>query len=99
MLAVCSALAIAVEPSLSALRATAAFTGAARFALISDMAARSGSSSPASSFSSSWVSWRYCWMSSDMRVLLAVGLGDRGRLLRVGVRDRVVGRDVQRERR
>ena len=44
-----------LEPSESALSATAALTGAATLALMSDIAARSGSSSPASSLSSSRV--------------------------------------------
>src|SRR3954471_14440575 len=92
------ALAYAVEPSDRTFAATAALTGAATFALRSDMAARSGSSSPAISFSSSRVSWRYCWMSSVIDNASLVGLRDRGRLLRVRVGDRVVRRHVQRQR-
>src|SRR2546423_1302104 len=56
MFAVCSALAIAAELSLSAFSATAALTGAATFALMSDIAARSGSSSPSVRLSSSSLS-------------------------------------------
>src|SRR5947207_3000734 len=96
MVAVCSAFAIATEPSESALSATAAFTGAATLALMSDMAARSGNSSPAISLSSSRVRGLYsCGLCSVMFDLLA-GLVDGRRLLGVRVRDRVVGCDVQR---
>src|SRR2546423_2887628 len=49
----CCALATAVESSLRTLRAAAAFTGAATFASIRDIAWRSGSSSPSCSSSSS----------------------------------------------
>src|SRR5437764_879058 len=56
----CCAFAMAVEPSLSAFSATAALIGAAMFALTSDIAARSGNSSPASVLSSSFVSFLYC---------------------------------------
>src|SRR5439155_2073035 len=56
---VCWAFATAVELSLSTLSATAALIGAAMFALISDIAARSGSGSPASLSSSSRVSALY----------------------------------------
>src|SRR3954447_14909189 len=98
MLAVCSALAYATELSDSTFAATAAFTGAARFALISDIAARSGSSSPASSVSSSRVSGRCArgLFSAMVMILLwfpvgrSVGLGDVRRLLRVRDRGRVV---------
>src|SRR2546421_11116476 len=90
---VCAAFAYAVALSERTFAATAAFTGMAMFALISDIAARSGSSSPASSLSSSGVTFRY---SSAMPNLLAVGLCDGGRLLGVRVRDRVVARHVQR---
>src|ERR671914_252002 len=92
----CTAFAYAIEPSERTFAATAAFTGAARFALMSDIAARSGSSSPASASSSSRVSWRYSSFSSVMRSALVV-LDDRGRLLGVRVGDRVVRRDVQRQ--
>src|SRR3954470_4868356 len=95
----CSAFAYAVDPSLSAFSATAALIGAARFALISDIAARSGSSSPASSFSSSRVSGLY-WISS-----LNADHSSRSGLLADGVvldgaraRDRVVGQHVERGR-
>src|SRR5205807_2114789 len=67
-------------------------TGIARFALISDIAARSGSSSPARAFSSSRDSFRYSSAILD----LLVTLGDRGRLLRVRVRDRVVAQHIER---
>src|SRR5215208_5698523 len=67
--AVCSAFAYATELSLSTLSATAALMGAATFALISDIAARSGNSSPASAFSSSRVSFLY---SSLIALLLSV---------------------------
>src|SRR3954468_5785878 len=102
MFAVCSALANATELSDSTFAATAALTGAARFALISDIAARSGSSSPASSVSSSRVSGRYsCGLFSAISVFLpidpSVGLVDVRRLLRVGDRDRAVGDGVQRD--
>src|SRR4051812_50021099 len=66
MLPVCCAFAYAIELSLRTFAATAALIGAARLALISDMAARSGSSSPASSLSSSRVSGLY-WSSSGLR--------------------------------
>src|SRR5918992_4430027 len=55
MSAVCSAMATAVEWSDRTLAARARFTGAAMFALISDMAARSGRGSPARASSSSRV--------------------------------------------
>src|SRR3954452_349481 len=106
MLAVCSALAYATELSDSTFAATAAFTGAARFALMSDIAARSGSSSPASSVSSSRVSGRYsCGLFSAMVMILpwfpvdpsVVGLGDVRRLMRVRERGRVVRDRVQRD--
>src|SRR5947207_9498846 len=95
MFAVCCAFAIAVELSLSAFSATAAFTGAATFALISDIAARSGSSSPASWLSSSRESWRYssCFFLPMLSSLVA--LVDRGLLRSVGVRDRAVREDVR----
>src|SRR5512133_1707613 len=95
MLAVCSAFAIAVESSLSAFSATAAFTGAATLALMSDIAARSGSSSPARALSSSRDSWRYSSCFLPMLSSL-VALVDRGVLGRVGVGDRPVREDVRR---
>ena len=55
----CCAFAYAIELSLATLSAAARLTGAATFALISDMAARSGSSSPAMALSSSRVSALY----------------------------------------
>src|ERR671933_633622 len=89
---VCCAFAYATEPSLSTVSASAALTGAATFALISDIAARSGSSSPASWLSSSRDSFRYSSHTySSLR-----RLRDVAGLLRVRVRDRVVARDVQR---
>src|SRR2546421_743208 len=96
----CCAFAYATELSERMLAATAAFTGAARFALMSDIAARSGSSSPASSFSSSRVRLRYsCGVWSVTSCLLLLGaLGDVPGLLRVGVGDRVVARHVERDR-
>src|SRR2546423_2290492 len=95
MLAVCSAFAIAVELSLRTFSATAAFTGAATFALISDIAARSGSSSPASVLSSSRLSCLYssCFFLPMCASLVA--LVDRGGLRCVGVRNRVVREDVR----
>src|SRR3954470_2076864 len=85
------AFAYAIELSDRTFAATAALTGAARFALISDMAARSGNSSPASSLSSSRVSFRY---SSAIRASL-VALVDRGLLHRVRVGGRAVREDVR----
>src|SRR5437763_6777309 len=58
---VCCAFAYATELSLSTLSAAARLIGAATFALISDIAARSGSSSPAIAFNSSRVSCLYSW--------------------------------------
>src|ERR671933_848131 len=89
----CCAFAYASELSESAFSATAAFTGAATFALISDIAARSGSSSPASSFSSSRVSFRYSSVISAPS--LEVALVDRRLLRRIRVRDRAVREDVR----
>src|SRR6266576_5734042 len=92
----CTALAYATELSERTLAATAALIGAATFALISDIAARSGSSSPASSLSSSCVRLRYSWGLLPMwRLLSLVGLRDVGGLLRVGIRGRAVAQDVQ----
>src|SRR3954454_16938855 len=95
MLAVCSALAYVTELSDSTLAATAAFTGAARFALMSDIAARSGSASPASSSSSSRLSLRYSTFSVMPDLLALVRLVDVDVLSGVRVRDRVVARDVE----
>src|SRR3954468_15370436 len=89
----CVAFAYAVEPSLRAFNATAALIGAATFAFTSDIAARSGSSSPAIALSSSCVSFRY---SSDMFPPVLVALVDVADvLLGVRVRDRVVAGHVQ----
>src|SRR6266550_3046623 len=92
----CSAFAYAMELSLATLSAAARFTGAATFALISDIAARSGSSSPASVLSSSRVSARY----SDCSLIeaLLVPLRDVAGLLRIRVRDRIVREDIRRDR-
>src|SRR5437868_13374879 len=87
---VCCAFAYAIELSLATFSAAATLIGATTFAFTSDIAARSGSSSPASSFSSSRVSLRY----SDMRDLL-VGLVDVPGLGRVRVGDRVVREHVR----
>src|SRR4051812_15538900 len=89
-----TAFAYAIEPSEATFSARAALIGAATLALISDIAARSGSSSPASSLSCSRVSfWNCC--SSDTRDPSYVRLVDRGGLSRVGVRDRAVREDVR----
>src|SRR3982750_3012415 len=109
--AVCSAFAYATELSERTFAASAKLIGAATFALISDIAARSGSSSPAISFSSSRVSALYCCcccscsairasFASSVRALRAelVALLDRRRLLGVGVGDRVVAQHVEGER-
>src|SRR2546423_10581466 len=93
----CCAFAYATELSERMLAATAAFTGAARFALMSDIAARSGSSSPASSLSSSRVRLRYScgvWSVTSC-LLLLVALRDVAGLLRIRVGDRVVREDVR----
>src|ERR1041385_7053857 len=87
---VCSAFAYATELSLATLSAAARLIGATTFAFTSDIAARSGSSSPASSFSSSRVSLRYSLMS--------VPLVDVSGLCRIRVRDRAVREDVCRDR-
>src|SRR3954451_9420602 len=89
------ALAYATELSDRTLAATAALTGIARLALISDMAARSGSSSPASSVSSSRVRGLYC---SVIAVSPLDRLRDVARLRRIGDRRRVVGQGVERDR-
>src|SRR4051794_31676287 len=95
--AVCCAFAYAIELSERTFSATAALIGAATFALMSDIAARSGSSSPASSFSSSRVRLLYsCGVSDTSRSSLWVDLLDAAALLRVRVGDRVVARHVQR---
>src|SRR5437588_6311511 len=92
----CWALAYAIEWSERTFAAIAALIGAATFALISDIAARSGSSSPASSLSSSRVSVRYSCGVVSLIVRLLVPLRDVPGLLRVRVGDRVVREDVQR---
>src|SRR5439155_6231322 len=97
---VCWAFATAVELSLSTLSATAALIGAATFALMSDIAARSGSGSPASLSSSSRDSARYsCGSPVIVRLLLRVPLVDRRLLHCARIRRRVVGQDVRRDRR
>src|SRR4051812_3759294 len=97
MSAFCVAFAYATELSLATFSAAARFTGAATFALISDIAARSGSSSPARLFSSSRVSGWYCSISSAIGSLLLVGLADVAGLRGVGIRDRVVRQHVRRD--
>src|SRR5919199_231169 len=94
MVTFCSAFAYAIELSLATLSAAARLIGAATFALIRDIAARSGSSSPASAFSSSRVSFRY---SSLIEPPLG-GLVDRSVLRGVRIGDRPVGEDVRRDR-
>src|SRR5439155_21928270 len=101
MLPVCSAFAYASELSERTFAATAALIGAAMFALISDIAARSGSSSPAMALSSSRDSWRYSATSFFFFpiscLLRRLGrLSDVAGLLRVRVCDRVVAQHVQR---
>src|SRR5919197_6495822 len=87
-----------MAPSDRTLAATAAFTGIAMFALIRDIAARSGSSSPASCSSSSRVTLRYsCTSATWLSFRRLVALRNVARLLRVRVCDRVVARDVQRD--
>src|SRR5919198_496327 len=93
----CTAFAYATELSERTFAAIAALIGAATFALISDMAARSGSSSPARALSSSRVSCLYCSCSLPMCSSLRVALVDRCRLRRVGVRDCVVRKHVGRD--
>src|ERR687887_536268 len=92
----CTAFAYATELSERTFAAIAALIGAATFALMSDMAARSGSSSPAMALSSSRVSCLYSACFRPMRASLRVALVDRCRLSRVGVRDRVVREHVRR---
>src|SRR5919198_6577983 len=94
--AVCCAFAYATEPSERTFAAIAALIGAATFALISDIAARSGSSTPASAFSSSCVSVLYS--SSAICVLLQVALVDRCLLRRIGGGGRAVRKHIRRER-
>src|ERR671930_1933035 len=101
MVTFCSAFAYAMELSLATLSAAARLIGAATLALISDIAARSGSGSPASASSSSRLSVRYSCIASVMSVspqLRLIALVDRCRLRRVRVGDRVVREDVRRER-
>src|SRR5919198_1164105 len=97
---VCTALAYATELSERTFSATAALIGAAMFALISDIAARSGSSSPAIALSSSRVSCLYSgcspmWFPPPW---LLGRLVDRDVLRRAGDGGGVVGQDVRRER-
>src|SRR5919204_52289 len=99
MVTSCSAFAYASELSLSTFNAIAAFTGAATFALMSDIAARSGSGSPAIFSSSSRESLWYCsWVLPMSRNLPSrlVALVDVDVLLGVGVSDRVVAGHVER---
>src|SRR5947207_2655278 len=98
---VCCAFAYATELSLSTFSATAALIGAATFALISDIAARSGSSSPAIAFSSSRDSCLYscCSPISSSFAACLVGLVVVRVLDRVRLRGRVVREHVRRDRR
>src|SRR5204863_457559 len=89
---VCSAFAYATELSERTFAATAALIGAAMFALIRDIAARSGSSSPASASRSSRVSFLYC---SSLIYPSLVALLDIRVLARVGIRDRAVRQHVR----
>src|SRR5215212_2448949 len=103
--AVWVALAYATESSLATFSASAALIGAATFAFTSDIAARSGSGSPASVSSSSRVSGVYCVSLLLMRITspwwsCARGLHalrDRGALRGVGVGDGAVREDVGRQ--
>src|SRR5438045_7581947 len=101
MLPVCCAFAYASELSERTFAATAALIGAAMFALISDIAARSGSSSPAIALSSSRLSCRYSvsfFFLPMWNLLRRLGrLRDVAGLLRVRVRDGVVAENVQRD--
>src|SRR3954454_24749149 len=97
MSAVCVAFAYAIEPSDATFSARAALIGAATLALISDIAARSGNSSPASSLSCSRVSfWNVSFSAtgdpSEVRLV------DRGLLRGVGVRNCAVREDVRGDR-
>src|SRR5437773_617546 len=96
---VCCAFAYATELSLSTFSATAALIGAATFALTRDIAARSGSSSPAIALSSSWVSCLYSWGWLPMRSssFALRRLVDRDLLLGVRPGDRTVRQDVGRD--
>src|SRR5947209_19973993 len=86
----CCATAMAVELSERMLAARARFTGAAMLALTIDIAARSGSSSPASSSSSSRLNglysscslliWLLLFVGSPVGVRLISGLCGAGRL-------------------
>src|SRR5437588_3819519 len=86
-----------MELSERTLAAIAALIGAAMFALISDMAARSGSSSPAIALSSSRESCLYssCFFLPIWSLLCLRRLRDVARLLGVRVGDGVVAQDVQ----
>src|SRR5919204_1949837 len=95
MFPVCWAFAYAIESSLATFSAAARLIGAATFALMSDIAARSGSSSPARAFSSSRVS---CLYSCSLTRTSLRALHDVAGLLRVRVGDRVVAQHVQRDR-
>src|ERR671934_3061394 len=97
----CSAFAYAIEWSHTTFAATAALIGAATFALISDIAARSGSGSPASLSSSSRVRTLYsCSAMTFLTFLSAVrwsgALADVARLRRLRSCDGVVRQDVER---
>src|SRR4051794_20534164 len=106
--AVCWAPASAAEPSLRTFSASAALIGAATLALTSDIAARSGSVSTSSASSSAAVTAPFAVVvvvmvrdssrSAGRARNSADALGDGGGLDGVRVRDRVVARDVQRQR-
>src|ERR671934_1745694 len=95
----CWAFAYATELSLSTLSARAALIGAATFALIRDIAARSGSGSPAMASSSSRVRRLYFSVTTAPFSGELRGLADRGVLNGVRVGDRPIGQDVRRDRR
>src|SRR4051794_39757064 len=91
----CSALAYATELSDRTLAATAALIGAARLALIRDMASRSGSSSTDSASISSGVS-SLCFSVMELLLGGSDALGDGSGLGGVRPRGGVVGEDVGR---
>src|SRR5919201_994629 len=89
-----------MEVSERTFAAIAALIGMARFALTSDIAARSGIGSPATLSSSSRVSLWYCSVLATFcaSLRLRVALGDVSVLDRARVGGRVVAQDVERER-
>src|ERR671915_1784494 len=84
-----------MAPSERTFAATAALIGMAMFAFTSDIAARSGSSSPASCSSSSFERLRYSCSGISCGSFALVGLVEIDVLLGVRVGDGVVARDVQ----